>query len=61
MNFSFLRFPVLASLYILASTQLSFSFGPQTIIVEAENFDHTGGWVIDQQSIDQKNIYNNFN
>ncbi len=25
----------------------------KTIIVEAENFDTTGGWVVDQQSIDQ--------
>ena len=53
MNISFLRISIFTCISILASCQLSFSFGHQTIVVEAENFNQPGGWVIDQQSIDQ--------
>lgn len=53
MKNSSLCISILTCLSILVSLQFSFGLGHQTIIVEAENFDQPGGWVIDQQSIDQ--------
>lgn len=43
----------LTGFLLIVSYLQSFSTAHQTIVVEAENFRQTGGWVIDQQSIDQ--------
>ena len=32
---------------------VAFATTPQTVLVEAESFDYTGGWVVDQQFSDQ--------
>ena len=44
---------ILTGCLLIISSLQSFSAAHKTIVVEAENFSQTGGWVIDQQSIDQ--------
>ena len=41
------------ALFFLYLIWTAVSLGETTVLIEAENFNKTGGWVIDQQSMDQ--------
>ena len=45
---------IITALLVFSAANLSTA---ETVLVEAESFDNPGGWVVDQQSMDQTSQY----